>query len=256
MAYCVSCGTKLPDGAKYCINCGVQQPVMPVAQPRPVEPRPNVAVPPQPAPQQYAQQQYAAPQFQYAQPQYFAPQPKQSRVGLIVGICSGAAAIAIVLFVLFTSIINFSGERTYSDALRKYTNIIAYGGGEKLVDLMHPDYVNYIIGEGYCTSRSGLARELRQETAESVADFRDTYGADYRIEFRATDTYVYDRIDLEYLNDQLVYYYGFRSRATEAVTVYYDVYISGSRTIDYESTYFEAMRVDGRWYIVPDEFGY
>lgn len=255
MAYCVSCGTKLPDGAKYCINCGAQQPVIPCAQPScPVEPQPYTAQ--QPAPQQYTQQQYAAPQFRHAQPQYFAPQPQRSHVGLIVGICSGVAAVAIVLFVLFSSIINFSGESTYSAALRKYTNIVAYGRGEDLVDLMYPDYVNYIIGEGYCASHSELARQLHQEIADSVSDFCDTYGSDYRVEFRATDTYVYDRSDLDYLNDQLVYDYGFRSRATEAVTVYYDVYISGSKTIDYQSTYFEAMRVDGRWYIVPAEFGY
>ena len=239
MAYCISCGTKLPDGAKYCVECGAQQPSAPA---QPMQAVPQYAVP---------QQQYAVPQ-----PQYFAPQPKQSHAGLIVGICSGAAAIAIVLFVLFTSILNFSGERTYSEALRKYTSIITYGGGENLIDLMHPDYVDYIIREGYCQNRGELIRELHDETAYSVSYFRDTYGSDYKFDYRATDTYFYDRTDLEYLNDQLFYDYGFRSRATEAVTVYYDIYISSSTTIDYESTYFEAMRVDGRWYIVPAEFWY
>lgn len=239
MAYCISCGTQLPDGAKYCVECGAQQPSAP-------------AQPPQAVPQ------YAVPQPQYTvpQPQYLTQQPKQSHVGLIVGICSGAAAIAIVLIVLFTSILNFSGERTHSEALRKYTNIVAYGGGENLIDLMHPDYVDYIIREGYCKNRGELMRELHDETAQSVSYFRETYGSDYKFDYRATDTYVYDRTDLNYLNDQLFYDYGFRSRATEAVTVYYDVYISSSTTIDYESTYFEAMRVDGRWYIVPAEFWY
>lgn len=247
MAYCISCGTKLPDGAKYCVECGAQQPSAPAQPMPPVYRQPySSGSPMQPT---YMSQPYP-------QPQYLAPQPRRSYVGLIVGICSGAAAIAIVLFVLFTSILNFSGERTYSEALRKYTNIMAYGGGEDLIDLMHPDYVDYVIREGYCRNRGELIRELHDETAYSVSYFRDTYGSDYKFDYRATDTYFYDRTDLEYLNDQLFYDYGFRSRATEAVTVYYDVYISSSTTIDYESTYFEAMRVDGRWYIVPAEFWY
>lgn len=247
MAYCISCGTKLPHGAKYCIECGTQQPSI-SAQQQYTAPQSDPVQPP------YTQ---CAPYSMQQQP-YFAPQlrQRQSHVGLIVGICSGAAAIAIVLFVLFTSILNFSGERTYSAALGRYTNILAYGGGENLIDLMHPDYVDYIIREGYCSSRGELKRELHDETAYSVSDFRDSYGYDYKMDFQVTDTYFYDRVDLDYLNDQLLYDYGFRSRATEAVTVYYDVYISSSTTIDYESTYFEAMRVDGRWYIVPDEFWY
>ena len=29
MAFCINCGTKLPDGSKFCPNCGTQQPVIP-----------------------------------------------------------------------------------------------------------------------------------------------------------------------------------------------------------------------------------
>ena len=61
MAFCINCGTKLPDGSKFCPNCGTQQPVVaapaPVAAPEPVAvpepvtiPEPVVVQQPEPAP--------------------------------------------------------------------------------------------------------------------------------------------------------------------------------------------------------------
>ena len=72
MAFCIQCGTQVPDGVKFCPSCGA-----PIAQ----------------APVQQAQT-FTAPQVQAAMPQQ---KKGGSKAGLIIGIVAGVVVIAAVI---------------------------------------------------------------------------------------------------------------------------------------------------------------
>ena len=80
MAFCINCGTQLPDGSKFCPNCGTLQPVAPSPAPAPVyvapEPEPEpVYVAPAPEPEPV----YTAPAPE-PEPVYVAPAPEPEPV--------------------------------------------------------------------------------------------------------------------------------------------------------------------------------
>jgi len=109
----------MPDTVRFCPVCG--QPAQPAApqyqQPAPQVQQPQQQFQPQPQPQyqqpaqsyqqpqpQY-QQQYQQPQTPYGQP-YYPAQQKKSRTGLIVGLTSAVAVLAIAAVLLFVFVFN------------------------------------------------------------------------------------------------------------------------------------------------------
>lgn len=87
MSFCTSCGSQIPDNAKFCINCGAPAPqaaTMDRSIPKP-EPAPQTNYVNDFRQQQYQQPQpqyaYQQPQPQYQQPQYQQPQYQQPQYG-------------------------------------------------------------------------------------------------------------------------------------------------------------------------------
>lgn len=161
MAFCISCGAQLPEGAGFCNHCGTAQNAGEQQAAPQMQAQDGMQTSPQMQPQMQPQFQ-AAPQMQ-AQAQL---QPtKNGRTGLIIGLVLGGTALVAGLVVL---ILFLTG---------------VFGGKEYRVFLGGTEYGKYKAGSEVTVQQESLPGLSMSFSSEDVTFSRDEKNGMYLISF-------------------------------------------------------------------------
>ena len=256
MAFCIKCGTQIPQGSAVCTACGALavQPQFPQPSVPPVPAAPPVpTVPP-------AETPYGAPaEIPNGMPNGFsapAPAPMPAPNGMVQGMPVTAAALAnankqkktkfliggaiaaVVLLVLFLIFNPFAGgHSTMQGAVETYGEAVFTGDYSKALHQLPDKLVSYLCKNAHLTEEQYLA---------SLYGRRSNVYEDVKI----TELISYDAFStssLSSLNTKLENA-GINSLATEAYSVRFRVQFIYNGTPKTATSSCKVFKLDGKWY--------
>ncbi|MBQ8524454.1 MAG: zinc ribbon domain-containing protein [Clostridia bacterium] len=215
--FCGHCGNQIPDGVGFCPVCGNQ-----TGAQAPVQNTPK----------------------------------KKMSTNTIIGIIAVVAvvvALAIILFAVFAG--GKSGASSAEAVVEKYLDATLDFDVDALFECLHEDIIEAAAEEEGFDSVSEFKDELKEQL-DQAADMMDALGASIELSYDITDTEELEDDDLDEIAEELEDEFGVKVTAATAVTVeqYTKGTAMGQEIDETETTTIVAVKIDGDWYINPDDF--
>ena len=241
--FCPKCGAQNPDGALFCAGCGASlsfNSAAPANDAAPQSPDENSYQAPQ-------QPQYQAPGEAPQQPRYQPPR-KSNKKAIIISVVAAVVLIAVLTTVL---VVVLGGG--YKSVVKKFMSITTDGNCEALMDIV-PDKALDSILEDVDMSRSELKESLKKmsdQYKEMLKEAEKASGKKLRITYKITDTEDIEGDDLDSLTEEIKD--GHNTEISAAMKVNVVLTYSAGEDSDSEDGVVPLVKVDGKWYLSPDE---
>ncbi len=224
--FCGNCGTELQDDAVVCSNCGVNlapkaEEAAPAADTTPAD----VAV--------AAVKKGAT---------VFIDKCKSDKkfLGIVLGAVAGVVALIVVLCLIFGG--------GYEKAIDRYVDANYYGDYDACLELIPDDMLDKMLDSMDITKKE-FKEQFKEEWEDKKDRLEDEFGKDIKVSYKVTDEDKIDKDDLDEIKDGLKEMGISKKSITEGYEIEVEFTIEGDDDEDTEEETFNALKIDGEWYI-------
>lgn len=218
--FCGNCGTQNAEGTQFCAGCGAD-----LGGGKPQAPKSGKKLP-----------KFKVGKFNI---------DLNDRKSLI-GVIAGAAALVLILFLLF-------GIRTPSSVAKKYMAAMEDANGKGIYKLLPKQYINYLKDEQDMDKDDlkDMYEEWSEEMEETYEDLKDEYDAKVKISYDIQDVVKIKGDDLEDLQDMYEDYYDMKVTAAKRVEVDFTLKCGDEYRQDFIQ-WVTVIKVGGKWCLAPN----
>ena len=172
--------------------------------------------------------------------------------GAIIGISVGGGVALIA--VIAVCVILFFNRSTYETPLKTMVGAINKGDVMEIMNVLpleaiidESDMSEYLLGMDYDDLVDLYVEQFESSFAD---DLIDTYGRDFKMDYKIYETENLSREELRDLNSDYTYSFGTEDDfISEAVRMDVDMSVEGSDGSDTENITLITTKVDGKWYL-------